>query len=89
MYMQVTVRHVSIMNLMNKCIEIIEITDVIKHLQDGKQPGIDGLSYEFFKNCDNKLTKYLFNIILDTGIYPSQWSEAIISPLHKTGSKII
>ena len=75
---------------LNKSIEISEITDVIKHLRDGKQPGIDGLSYEFFKNCNNNLTTYLcylFNVILDTGIYPSQWSEAIISPLHKKGSK--
>ena len=75
---------------LNKSIEISEITDVIKHLQDGKKPGIDDLSYEFFKNCDNNLTTYLcylFNVILDTGIYPSQWSEAIINPLHKKGSK--
>ena len=75
---------------MNTSIEISEITDVIKHLQDGKQPGIDGLRYAFFKNCDNNLTTYLcylFNAILDTGIYPSQWSEAIISLLHNKGSK--
>ena len=30
---------------LNKSIEISEITDVIKHLQDGQQPGIAGLNF--------------------------------------------
>ena len=31
--------------------------------------------------------QYLSNAILTTGIYPDQWCEAIISPLHKKGPK--
>ena len=29
----------------------------------------------------------IFNAILNTGVYPIQWCEAIISHLHKKGSK--
>ena len=32
------------------------------------------------------LTK-LFNIVFDEGVYPEQWSKAIIIPLFKKGNK--
>jgi len=75
---------------LNRVIEIDETISVIKNLKNCKQPGIDGLSYEFFKHCGDTMIKYMcviFNAILNTGVYPIQWCEAIISPLHKKGSK--
>ena len=30
----------------------------------------------------------LFNHILNTGVFPDMWSESIIVPLHKCGSKL-
>ena len=77
-------------DILNNDIEINEILSVISDLPNGKSPGSDGIVYEFIKYSPvNIITTIcsLFNIILQTGNFPSQWCEAIISPLHKKGSK--
>jgi hypothetical protein len=29
----------------------------------------------------------IFNVLLDSGVFPEQWKEAIIVPMHKKGGK--
>ena len=67
---------------LNDNITLSEIESVIKVLPTGKQPGTDGLAYEFFKYSFDIIGTYicsLFNAVLLTGIFPNQWCEAISS----------
>ena len=55
---------------------------MLNDVSNGKQPGVDGLSYEFFKHAQTVLNEELctlFNLIMKTGHFPNQWGEAIIS----------
>ena len=77
-------------DILNNDIEINEILSVISDLPNGKSPGSDSIVCKFIKYSPvNIITTIcsLFNIILETGNFPSQWCEAIISPLHKKGLK--
>ena len=76
--------------LLNGQITVAEIDNVIQNLPNNKSAGIDGLLYEMFKASSDiikPLLLALFNKILNIGIYPDQWSLAIISPLHKNGKR--
>ena len=62
-----------------------EISDHIKSLKNNKSPGIDHILNEFIKHCPNELILVivkLFNVILDSGIIPSEWTIGIIKPLY-------
>ena len=62
---------------------------VINKLPNGKKPGVDGITYEFYKHAKDILVVdicTLFNTILSSGKFPKHWADAIISPLHKKGS---
>ena len=66
-----------------------ELKSVISSLKSGKSPGLDGLSTEIFKCSFEILAPVLiklFNIIFLTGQYPVQWSEGVITPIHKKDS---
>ena len=61
---------------------------VIKNGKTGRSPGSDGYTYEFYKEFQGLLTPILsrvFNMILETGFWPSTWNSAIISVLYKEG----
>jgi hypothetical protein len=76
--------------MLNRDISMAEISDVINHLPNGKSPGVDGILYEMIKTGSDTLMRYmhmLFNSILRTGQFPDMWCEAIITPLHKKGSR--
>ena len=76
--------------LLNKYIELSEIESVIKSLANNKSLGVDGITYEFIKNAPiSILTELcsLYNVVLHPGVFPSQWCEAIITPIHKKGPK--
>lgn len=47
--------------LKNK-IEIEEVTRAIEELNNGKSPGSDGLTAEFYKKCKNTLAHIIRNI---------------------------
>ena len=60
------------------------------YLSNNKSPGLDGITYEFIKNAPNRIISAicsLYNLILHTGDFPKQWCHAIITPIHKKGSK--
>ena len=67
-----------------------EVQFAIKHLKTHKAPGWDGLPPSLFKLFGSQLTQLLcdlFNQVVQTGKYPSEWSTGIIKPIHKSGNK--
>lgn len=66
-----------------------EVTDAISNLDCKKDAGPISISAKFIiYNCD-KLAPILleiFNGILATGIFPSEWKNAYITPIPKKGS---
>ena len=66
-----------------------EIVSAIKKLNSGKSGGPDRLLNEFFIHGIEILPKYLsklFNVIYDSGHFPSCWTDGHIVPIHKKGS---
>ena len=71
---------------LNDKITKTEILQAVRKLKNEKSPGIDFVINEYIKtSIDTFLPVYesLFNLILDTGIFPSKWSIGIISPIYK------
>ena len=65
-----------------------EVLDAISALKNNKSAGPDGISGEFYKYAPPELALFLtkyFNKLFDSGLFPHQWSEAIIQPIHKKG----
>ena len=63
-----------------------EVECAIKKLKRGKSYAGDQLINEYFIETADILAPHivdLFNLILDTGHFPSEWSEGIIVPVHK------
>ena len=70
---------------------IEEICKHIKKLKNNKTPGIDNILNEFLKNCPDEALPAivkLFNIILESGKVPLEWSVGIIKPLYKNKGDI-
>ena len=64
-----------------------EILRGIKNLKNGKTSGLDNILNEHIKSTSNifiPVYEKLFNIILDTGIFPEQWSTGCILPIYKS-----
>ena len=71
-------------------IKYSEIKNVISKLKKEKVPGPDTIINEivkFSKNVSIKSIVKLFNLILNTGIYPSKWKYSYLILLHKSGVK--
>ena len=65
-----------------------EVLRSIKQLKTNKSGGPDNLINEFFIHGKIVLVPILcnlFNKIFETGIFPQEWSEGYIIPLHKKG----
>ena len=59
-------------------------------LHGNRATGTDGLCIEMYKHTMDIVLPYLhklFNQIFDSGNFPAEWSESIITPIHKKGSK--
>ena len=69
---------------------IEEIHKAIKNLKNKKAVGLDGIRNEMIKTSSRSI-KYslekLFDLILQAGIFPTSWSNGIITALHKSGNK--
>ena len=60
----------------------------IRKLNNGKAGGIDGIVPEMLKVGGEKVVRFLtalFNKVFDTGVYPREWSKAIVVPIFKKG----
>ena len=69
-------------------ITIDEIKIAIKSLKCGKAFGNDCILNEYFIECADILAMHLcdlFNGILNSGFYPTSWTEGAIIPIHKKG----
>ena len=65
-----------------------EIKTAIRALKNKKAAGPHGLIGEFYKNSTVHILPFLvkfFNFIFDHGLFPDEWSLAILHPLHKKG----
>ena len=79
--------------ILNNDFTPIEIHKLINNLKNNKQCGIDNVINEGLKHSPESyktLITDLFNVILKTGIIPSDWCISFISPIFKNkGSKKI
>ncbi|MCU7800554.1 MAG: reverse transcriptase family protein [gamma proteobacterium symbiont of Lucinoma myriamae] len=65
-----------------------EISKSVKGLKNGKACGTDGISNEMLKIAAQYLNgelSFVFNFILQKGVYPNDWRENIIKPIYKGG----
>ena len=69
-----------------------ELLYSLKLLKGGKATGLDGISNEMLKHCNNDMIQVilkLFNVILQTSFYPQEWSKGRISTIFKSGDKYV
>lgn len=67
-----------------------DLTSVIKSLKNGISPGIDHITSTLIKTVHIRIIDvllYLINLSFDKGIFPDRLKEAVVIPLHKSGSK--
>lgn len=65
-----------------------EIYHVLNKCKSRKAPGNDLISYEFLKNVPHNWILYLnvlFNNIFQTALMPLQWTEILLTMVHKGG----
>ena len=75
-------------NILNLDITEKEVTEAIAQLKPGKACGIDDITVDMLKNGGKDVHAFmvkLFNAIFQSGIYPKEWSKAIIIPVYKKG----
>ena len=81
--------------LTNNKIENFTITDneiklLLQNINTSKATGPDNISAKMLKMCSDPLVapiKIIFLNILKTGIFPSQWKRANVTPVHKKEDK--
>jgi len=62
----------------------------LKNLKRGKATGIDDLPNGLLKDSRSEIAKplaYVINLSLRTATVPTSWKTALITPIHKSGSK--
>ena len=67
-----------------------ELYKAVKRLNNGKACGDDLVTNEMLKSAVNVLEEpilNLFNMCLNTGVYPDKWCSGHIIPLHKSGTR--
>ena len=76
--------------ILNNDFTIIELNKLINKLKNNKASGIDNIINEFLKHSPESykhLLLKLFNVILKTGIIPTDWCISFISPIYKNKGK--
>lgn len=74
--------------LLDKEISISELLTVIAKTKNNKAPGLDRVSYEFYKKAPSIFLEkivLIFNKILNSGLVPKCFAQSIIFPLFKKG----
>ena len=78
------------MTELNRAIDPQEIREAIRKLKSGKAHGCDGILADMLKHVGDTAVQFLaklFNAVFDEGVYPQEWSKAIIIPMFKKGNK--
>jgi hypothetical protein len=71
-------------------VESIEIENALKQLDSNKGAGPDGIPPRILKDCAEGLVKpltMLFNLSLESGIFPTAWKSSYIVPIFKKGAR--
>ena len=71
-------------------IDCDEIKNIISGLNTSKAHGPDNISVNMLKLCIDQLCvplKIIFDNILKTGVFPDQWKQANVTPVHKKNDK--
>ena len=77
----------SFVNEFSESITLKEVKTGIKSLKNNTSVGYDCISNEMLKYSSSSLIESickLFNLIYETGYYPTHWSESMIKPLFKS-----
>ena len=80
----------SFVNEFSESITLKEVKTGIKSLKNNTGIGYDCISNKMLKHSSSSLIESiytLFNLIYETGYYPTQWSESMIKPLFKCRSE--
>ena len=77
-------------NFLDEPISEVEVLSAAKKLKNNKSAYSDRIKNEMLK-CSVKillkLYQKLFNLVLETGNFPDQWCEGLITPIFKSGDK--
>ena len=79
----------SMSHVLNQKITREEVEEAVRKIKGGKASGTDGVIGQMLKAGGQILINFftiLFNEIFDSGIYPSEWSKAIVVPIFKKGN---
>ena len=82
--------HVTYNHELDTMITETEVRSAIRRLNNGKASGIDEIVSEMIKEGEDIVINFLtrlFNEIFTKGIFPTEWSKAIVVPIHKKGNK--
>ena len=72
---------------LNDQLSYAEVEKAVRKLQNGKSPGLDNIPNEILKNKEVIMCLwYLYRKCFLTGVVPSIWLDAIISPIPKSKS---
>ena len=66
------------------------VCNELAELKLSKATGLDKISAKLLKDAASVIAKpvtYLINLTILTGEIPSQWKEARVTPIYKTGKK--
>ena len=77
-------------NEFSEPITLKEVRTGIRSLKNNTSVGYDCISNEMLKYSSSSMVQCickLFNLVYESGCYPSQWSESMIKPLFKSGSE--
>ena len=78
------------LNTLDYLVTFQEVRKTVKKLKNKKAAFSDLIKNEMLKASNEiSMNVYikLFNLVLDTGIYPSFWCDGLITPIFKTGDK--
>ena len=67
-----------------------EVVNVLQQIKSKKSPGIDGISTRPLKDASDIVAESLvniFNLSLQTAIFPDDWKLAKVSPVFKEGAR--
>ena len=62
----------------------------LSNLSKWKATGLDGISFRLLRECPDLISESLtliFNLSINTGIFPEEWKYAKVIPIHKHGKR--
>ena len=75
----------------NQPITLAEVTKIVNNLRKNKAMYFDRVPNEMIQilhEAQPTVLPILFNHILQTGLFPTEWSQAYLRPLYKKGNKL-